>query len=176
MEEIERKSLKILASSTRRKQGETELTRRLEAAAESGDMADYDRAKDTFDALPIEQRRTIGAGAIQQAETVREKRKAVRAESPAVEPDAAGLEWVLGRIPGNPETKTPKEPPRFRPDRQKEPTGRAKLDGEGKDWDWRSIPDDPALGRGKKKPMDPFEELRQQLLGPQSGQTWKRRP
>ncbi|MEO9963644.1 hypothetical protein [Nisaea sp.] len=182
MDKIERKSLKILADSTRESQGDTDLTRNLDAAAETGDLQDYDRARDSFDSLPPEERRSIGSGAVEQAETARieaKLSKATRGRPPAPaeqaeeERDMLGLDWVLGKPEGAPEVSRKKKN-RVRDPKSPRPTAQAPLsdDGEG-NWNWQALPDDPTL-RGSNKDKDPLQELREQLLGPGSGQTWRR--
>ena len=103
MDNIERKSLKILANSTRESQGDNDLTRNLDAAAETGDREEYDRARDSFDSLPPEERRSIGSGAVEQAETARIEAKLSKATRGRPVPPAEQAEE--GRAKGGaPET------------------------------------------------------------------------
>ena len=182
MDNIERKSLKILADSTRESQGENDLTRNLDAAAETGDREEYDRARDSFDSLPPEERRSIGSGAIEHAETVRIEAKLSKATSGRPTPpdqqaeeerDMLGLDWVLGKPEGTPVPRSKKKT-QMRPPKSPRPTAQAPLpdDGEG-NWNWQALPDDPTLRSGKKT-KDPLQELREQMLGPDSGHTWRR--
>lgn len=179
MDNIERKSLKILADSTRESQGDNDLTRNLESAAESGDRGEYDRARDSFDALPPEERRSIGSGAVEQAETIRIEAKLSKAtrdrpvapsDQAEEERDMLGLDWVLGKSDGAPKAARKKQT------RMKDPKPKAQAplpdDGEG-NWNWQALPDDPTLRSGQKA-KDPLQELREQMLGPGSGHTWRR--
>ncbi|WP_193171294.1 hypothetical protein [Nisaea nitritireducens] len=182
MDHIERKSLKILADSTRENQGDSDLTRNLDAAAETGDREEYHRARDSFDSLPPEERRSIGSGAVEQAETVRIEAKLSKATrgrpAPAEaeeERDMLGLDWVLGKSEGTP-VPAGKKKTQLRDPKTPRPTAQAPLpdDGEG-NWNWQALPDDPTLRNGSTE-KDPLQELREQLLGPGSGQTWRRSP
>lgn len=184
MDNIERKSLKILADSARENQGESDLTRNLDAAAETGDRVEYDRARDSFDSLPPEERRSIGSGAVEQAETVRIEAKLSKAtrgrpvppaEQAEEDRDMLGLDWVLGKSEGAPKAARKKQT-RMQDPKARRPAAQAPLpdDGEG-NWNWQALPDDPTL-RGGSKDKDPLQELREQLLGPGSGQTWRRSP
>lgn len=184
MDNIERKSLKILANSTRESQGDNDLTRNLDAAAETGDREEYDRARDSFDSLPPEERRSIGSGAVEQAETARIEAKLSKAtrgrpvppaEQAEEERDMLGLDWVLGKPEGAPKVARQKQS-RMQDPEVTQPATKAPLpdDGEG-NWNWQALPDDPTL-RGGNKEKDPLQELREQLLGPDSGQTWRRSP
>lgn len=188
MDKLERKSLKILADSTRENQGDSDLTRDLETAAETGDRDEYDRARDRFDSLPPEERRSIGNGAVEQAETVRIEAKLSKAtrgrpapplEQAEEEREMLGLDWVLGKPEGAPPAKR-KNPNRMRnpiPVMNPNPPGGTtkappQEDDEG-NWNWQALPDDPRLRSGRK-PKDPLQELREQLLGPGSDNTWRR--
>lgn len=184
MDNLERKSLKILADSTRENQGDSDLTRNLDAAAETGDRQEYDRARDSFDSLPPEERRSIGSGAVEQAETVRIEAKLSKATRgrPAApagqaeeERDMLGLDWVLGKSVGAPKMARKKQT-RMPDQKTPRPTAQAPLPDDGEEnWNWQALPDDPTL-RGGNKEKDPLQELREQLLGPGSGQTWRRSP
>lgn len=172
MDKLERKSLKILADSTRESHGESDLTRNLEAAAETGNREHYDRAKNTFESLPPEQKRTIGAGAVSQAETVKvEMKRRKAAATPAQDPGAVSVDWLLGKS-----EEAPKAPPKteaqYRERKKSEPTKQAALkDEEEGGWDWKKLPDDPLY---RKKSKNPLQELREQMLGPDQGHTWRR--
>lgn len=178
VDHLERKSLKILADSTRESHGESDLTRNLDAAAETGDREHYDRAKDHFEALPPAQKRTIGAGAVVQAETVKVELKRARDDhaEPALgqgpaEPEEVSLNWLLGE--GGDTQKPPKAEARYRERKRTEPTQQSALpDEEEGGWDWQALPEDPLMKR--KKAKDPLQELREQMLGPDQGHTWKR--
>lgn len=178
LDPLDRKSLKILADSTRENQGESELTRDLLAAADSGERSCYERARDNFDALPPEQRRTIGAGAVIQAETVKntlETPKIVdaRASAKAPEKSAPGIEWGLGKAEEAARAQEQKN--RSRAGKQAEATRQAPLAEQknGDDWNWRELPDDPSMNRNRKS-RNPLQALREDLLGPGAGQTWRR--
>ncbi|MBO6562922.1 MAG: hypothetical protein JJ959_20420 [Nisaea sp.] len=175
MDQIERKSLKILADSTRESHGESDLTRNLEAAAETGNREHYDRAKDSFEALPPEQKRTIGAGAVVQAETVKIELKRAKAASKAApkrdEPQEVSMDWLLGK-PEAPAKKLPQTEAKYREKKRAEPTRQAPLADDDKgNWNWQALPDDPLMPKKKK---DPLQELREQMLGPNQGHTWRR--
>ncbi|WP_028465498.1 hypothetical protein [Nisaea denitrificans] len=182
MDNIERKSLKILADSARENQGESDLTRNLDAAAETGDRVEYDRARDSFDSLPPEERRSIGTGAVEQAETVRIEAKLSKAtrgrpvppaEQAEEDRDMLGLDWVLGKSESVPKAVRKKQT-RMQDPEARRPAAQAPLqdDGEG-NWNWQALPNDPTL-RGGSKDKDPLQELREQLLGPGSEHTWRR--
>ncbi|WP_420405600.1 hypothetical protein [Nisaea sp.] len=175
MDQIERKSLKILADSTRESQGESDLTRNLDAAAETGNREHYDRARDSFEALPPEQKRTIGAGAVVQAETVKIELKRTNAGTKTVrkpqDQEAVSMDWLLGKNEA-PAQKTPQAEAKYREKKAKDPTGQAPLADEGEgSWNWQALPDDPLMPKKKK---DPLQELREQMLGPDQGHTWRR--
>jgi len=175
VDQIERKSLKILADSTRESQGESDLTRNLEAAAETGNREHYDRAKSTFEALPPEQKRTIGAGAVVQAETVKIELKrakaATRAKRKPQEPEDVSMDWLLGKGE-TPPKKPPQAEAKYRERKKTEPTRQAPLqEQEEGSWNWQALPDDPLMPKKKK---DPLQELREQMLGPDGGKTWRR--
>ncbi|MEQ8334680.1 hypothetical protein [Nisaea sp.] len=177
MDNIERKSLQILADSTRENQGESDLTRNLEAAAETGDREQYDRARDSFDSLPPEERRNIGDGAVEQAETIRIETKLSKETDGRPTPAAAeeeqemlGLDWVLGK-PEATAVAARKKKSRMRDPVAARPAAEAPLPDEGKgNWNGKSLQDESAPNRNKS--MDPLQELREQMLGPQSGKTW----
>lgn len=182
MDNIERKSLKILADSARESQGDNDLTRNLDAAAETGDREEYHRARDSFDALPPEERRNIGSGAVEQAETIRIEAKLSKAtrdrpvapsDQAEEERDMLGLDWVLGKPERAPEVARKKQTRTSGP-KAPEQTAQAPLpdDGDG-NWNWEALPDDPTLRSGQKA-KDPLQELREQMLGPGSGHTWRR--
>ena len=180
MDNIERKSLKILADSTRESLGDSDLTRNLDAAAETGDQGEYDRARDSFDSLPPEERRSIGSGAVEHAQTVRIEAKLSKAtrgrpvppeQQAEEERDMLGLDWVLGKPEGTP---VPKNKTQMRDPKSPRPKARASApDDEEGNWNWQALPDDPTLRSGHKT-KDPLQELREQLLGPGSGHTWRR--
>ncbi|UUX49492.1 hypothetical protein NUH88_19085 [Nisaea acidiphila] len=176
MDKLERKSLKILADSTRESHGDSDLTRNLEAAAKTGNRDHYDRARDTFESLPPEQKRTIGAGAVSQAETVKVKmkrRKAAAKPAPQPEdPGAVSVDWLLGKSEEGPKAP-PKTEAKYRDRKKTEPTQQAALpDEEEGGWNWKALPDDPLYKKNGAK--DPLQELREQMLGSGQGTTWRR--
>lgn len=177
MDNIERKSLQILAGSTRENQGESDLTRTLEAAAETGDREQYDRARDSFDSLPPEERRNIGDGAVEQAETVRIEAKLSKATNGRPAPakaeeerDMLGLDWVLGK-PEATAVAARKKRTEMPGPKSTRPAAQAPLPDDGKgNRNGKALPAGPAPHRNKS--MDPLQELREQMLGPHSGKTW----
>jgi hypothetical protein len=98
LSDVDRRSLRILARSSKSSASGTRLTERLERAAESGLRLDYQKAEQTFDSLPIEDRLRISAKAEKQAESERafqERRK--RATPPRTDP-LSGIRRTSRRI------------------------------------------------------------------------------
>ena len=212
LSDVDRRSLRILARSSKAAASGTRLSERLERAADSGLIQDYQKAEQTFDSLPAEDRVRIGIAAEKHAETERvltERRRngssSVAAQGRALPPPAAddaplqwnpifqqteaqapqppatpkrphkkrapeadeelGTTWKLGNIPGNPKMPTVGRVPKA-PTVKPAPPKNDDWDDDHKDWNWREIPEDPVLNRGRKKTaVDPVEELRRQMLG-----------
>lgn len=118
--DVDRRSIRILARSTKAAgPNNARIAERLEKAAGSGDRSDYQRAEESFDSLPPNERRRIGTHAERQAETERQLMEARKLEpkvkrrppkvddaldwkplvldnSPAADP-SDGQAWKLGR-------------------------------------------------------------------------------
>lgn len=71
LSDLDRRSLRILARSSKTAPSGDRLSERLERAAKTGDRVDYEKAERTFDSLPPEERSRIGHTAERQAETER---------------------------------------------------------------------------------------------------------
>lgn len=85
------------------------------------------------------------------------------------------MNWKLGRMPGNPEAPNAKQQSGQTPPVKIESQSGPDLDDDGKDWDWRQLPEDPVMGGGKKKKrLDPIEQLRQEMLGLEAKQRTSR--
>lgn len=135
LSDVDRKSLRILASTTKASGTNARLAERLERAAGTGQRADYEKAETAFNELEPENRRTIGTRAQKQAETEkillirRRRRKASAAVSLPVAKDAP-LDWapLSGAVPPPP---------------VKQPTPASTSDGsDGMDWDRGRAPRD----------------------------------
>lgn len=72
LSDIDRRSLRILARSSKSSVSGARLSERLERAADSGLRLDYQKAEQTFDSLPAEDRLMISAKAEKQAATERD--------------------------------------------------------------------------------------------------------
>lgn len=96
--DVDRRSIRILARSTKAAgPNNARIAERLEKAAGSGDRSDYQRAGESFDSLPPNERRRIGTHAERQAETEREL-VAARKQQPKVKkkpppPADDALDW-----------------------------------------------------------------------------------
>lgn len=71
LSDLDRRSLRILARSSKTAPSGDRLSERLERAAKTGARVDYEKAERTFDSLPPEERSRIGHKAEKQAETER---------------------------------------------------------------------------------------------------------
>lgn len=180
LSDADRKSLRILAATTKAGGQNARLAHRLEQAAGSGQRADYEKAETAFNALEPESRRTIGTRAEKQAETEKvliARRRVREARKPAAKPAAedAPLEWAPLSA------DLPPSPPKNKSAREATDTGRdwelgqipkapaassapvplkakAKAkptapppDEDGKTWDWQKVPEDPILSARRKK-------------------------
>lgn len=82
--DVHRRSIRILARSTKAAgPANARIAERLEKAAGTGDRTDYRRAEESFDSLPVNERRRIGTHAERQAETQRQLAEARRQRPPA---------------------------------------------------------------------------------------------
>lgn len=87
MSAVDRRSMKILANSTKASgPNNARVAERLEKAAGTGDPTDYKQAERSFDALPAIERRRIGTHAEKQAE---------RHGSAAARPPSDGIEGLI---------------------------------------------------------------------------------
>lgn len=125
--EVERRSMRILATSTKAAgPSNARIADRLERAAGTGDPEDYRKAEASFDALPANERRRIGTHAEKQAETQRqlEEVRRKRAAEPAPAPKRApavddALDWKPMLLSHSPATDATDEPAQ-RPSRSAE--------------------------------------------------------
>lgn len=181
LSDVDRKSLRILAATTKKAGGANErLAKRLEQAAGSGQRADYEKAENAFNALEPESRRTIGTRAEKQAETEKvliARRRVREARTPVSKPavEDTPLDWAPLSA------DVPPPPPKKKPAREAIDTGRdwelgqmpkaptasyapvplkpkAKAkpvaplpDEDGKAWDWQKVPEDPILRARREK-------------------------
>jgi hypothetical protein len=115
LSDLDRRSLRILARSSRNAPAGDRLSSRLERAAETGSRQDYEKAEQTFDSLPPEDRVKIGAKAEKQAETERElvlsrKRWATATPPPAKDKGDDTLDWQPIFAAREPADETPATP------------------------------------------------------------------
>lgn len=127
--DTDRKSLRILATSTKSTSANQRIIDRLERAADSGLRVDYERAESTFDALPAGDRAKIGTQAQRQAEIertlLRDRKRRMRAASarintPAGAVESNPLDWLT---PVDPDAALPPPPPPAPRDGNTEDTG-----------------------------------------------------
>jgi hypothetical protein len=115
LSDLDRRSLRILARSSRNAPAGDRLSSRLERAAETGSRHDYEKAEQTFDSLAPEDRVKIGAKAEKQAETERElvlsrKRRATATPPPAKDKGDDTLDWQPIFAAREPADETPTKP------------------------------------------------------------------
>lgn len=165
LSDIDRRSLKILAQSSKSSASGARLSERLERAAESGLRHDYQRAEQTFDSLPPEDRVMISAKAEKQATSERDllerRRRAVPSRNgkdsapPANGPPGTGdepLQWKP--IFQETAAATPPPPPKQAKSPAKRPAP-AEDDGAGMTWKLGAMPGNPKMppaGRAAKAP------------------------
>ncbi|WP_420565303.1 hypothetical protein [Thalassobaculum sp.] len=165
LSDVDRRSLRILAKSSKSSASGARLTERLERAAESGLRQDYQRAEQTFDSLPPEERLVISAKAEKQAATERElldrRKRAVPAKNgKAVSPppkrspmnDDEPLQWkpIFQEVPAESPPPPPKQPARAAKGRPA-----AEDDDAGMTWKLGANPGNPKMptvGRSAKAP------------------------
>ncbi|NQW08939.1 MAG: hypothetical protein HQ481_03515 [Alphaproteobacteria bacterium] len=149
LSDVDRKSLRILASTTKASGVNARLAERLERAAGTGHRADYEKAENVFNALEPESRRGIGMRAEKQAETekvlIARRRKASKPVS-APTAEGAPLDWapLSGDVPPPPPVKKPK------------PASTSK-NPDGVEWELGRIP------RGSEFPPPPVPKPRAKL-------------
>jgi len=166
LSDIDRRSLRILARSSKSSTSGERLSARLERAAETGSRQDYEKAEQTFDSLPPEDRQKIGAKAEKQAETERDlvvsrKRRAARpAAAPPPPPSDDALEWKPIFAPASDEAPAP---PAKKP-KAKPQTVETENEA-GMSWKLGNIPGNPKMpktGRAEqpaeKRPIKPIPE------------------
>lgn len=164
LSDIDRRSLRILAQSSKSSASGARLTERLERAAESGLRQDYQRAEQTFDSLPPEDRLMISAKAEKQATTERDlldrRRRAAPPPTGKAGPSPAGsrpldddepLQWkpIFQEAPQD----SPPPPPRKPARTAKRPAAEEQEDG--MTWKLGAIPGNPKMptvGRTAKVP------------------------
>ncbi|MDF1792825.1 MAG: hypothetical protein P1U88_12990 [Thalassobaculaceae bacterium] len=170
LSDIDRRSLRILARSSKTSVASGRLSERLERAAESGSRTDYEKAEQTFDSLPPEDRLRISAKAEKQATTerdlvVKRKRSATRSAPPPVSAGDDALDWkpIFSTSPGK------ASPP---PPQKAKPAAGRKTDVEddaaGMTWKLGAIPGNPKMpttGRTAKAPTP--------TPGPQVADDWE---
>lgn len=156
LSDMDRRSLRILARSSKASVSGARLSERLERAAETGSRQDYERAEKTFDSLPPEDRLQISEKAEKQAETERTlavRRKSGSTARPARPAAPAGddaLEWkpIFATVEETaPPPKKPKTAARRKTDDADEP--------EEMTWKLGAIPGNPKMpktGRVAKAP------------------------
>ncbi|SDF18561.1 hypothetical protein [Thalassobaculum litoreum] len=175
LSDIDRRSLRILAQSSKSSASGARLKERLERAADSGLRQDYQRAEQTFDSLPPEDRLMISAKAEKQATTERDllerRRRAVptrdgKAGAPTANRppiiDDEPLQWKP--IFQDAAAETPPPPPK-QPKRPAKRQARAEDDEAGMAWKLGAMPGNPkmpSVGRAAKaptpKPAPPAED------------------
>lgn len=161
LSDIDRRSLRILAQSSKSSVSGTRLSERLERAAESGLRLDYQKAEQTFDSLPAEDRLMISAKAEKQAATERDLLESRKRAAPARTGNGHGtqaeedepLQWKPIFEPAA--TDAPPPPPK-RPNRATKRNAPAEDDDAGMTWKLGAIPGNPKMptvGRKVKVPV-----------------------
>lgn len=164
LSDLDRRSLRILARSSKAAPTGDRLSARLERAAQTGSRQDYEKAEKTFDSLPPDTRIKIASKAETQAETERElvvSRRRRAAEAPTAPPPSSGddaLDWKPIFAPA---------PQDAAPEKKPQPTSK-KADADqpaGMSWQLGNIPGNPKMpqaGRTAKapapKPIKPIPE------------------
>ena len=160
LSDIDRRSLRILARSSKSSATGTRLSERLERAADSGLMQDYQKAEQTFDSLSPEDRLRISIAAEKHAETERvltESRRNGHSSPghgrmlPPPSPEDAPLQWQ----PIFQATEAETSPPPAKPKRAaKTPAAETEVEL-GTTWKLGNIPGNPKMptvGRVPKAP------------------------
>lgn len=164
LSDLDRRSLRILARSSKSGTPGDRLSARLERAAETGSRIDYEKAEQTFDSLPAEERIKIGSKAEKQAETERTlvaQRR--RRASPPPPPPPSGddaLEWkpIFAAASETNPAPPPKKP-------RTKAAAAEEAEPAGMSWQLGNIPGNPKMpttGRKAKapapKPIKPIPE------------------